>query len=141
VWWYAPMAYGGSYPKWAFHNRRGRNVNGTAATTTGGWAGGNFGGTDVGGVLYNGGASTADVAMLYFRSPYEVEHFYGTWSNGWPLMEDMTLGGISRPSGAYRFDNDANRVTAANVTVEFGGGPSTGNYTLTYDRWRVTAWD
>lgn len=142
-WAYAPLIYAGGYPNWGFANRRGYNVNGTAANATGGWAGWQCGGVDTGGVLYGANTSSAQVSMLYFRSLWEIEHYYGNWTNGtWPLMEDMTLGMVSRPAGQYRVDGTNGVRCDPNVMYcHLGGAGNATQPRLTYEKIRFTVWD
>jgi hypothetical protein len=129
-----------SYPDCGFLNRR-------AQTTwqCGGW----YNGTENTNTQVNSSGATEDVSLIYFRSPWECEHYRGTWNNitGWPLMEDMTFGGVTKLFlGVWaRFDSAVNRNklnTLANGQFQLllvGGGNNTNSMVL--ERSRITAWE
>jgi hypothetical protein len=150
VFWYAPLI-DFDYADAGFYNRRSRNSQATNNDATGGWVAGCwYAGSENGTVQAGGVGASEDVGLLYFRSPWECEHYRGTWNNvtGWPLMEDMTWGGISRLySGVItRYDATLARSklnTLANMRfAPMSGGQAANNaFTITCERARITSWD
>lgn len=136
--WYLPGIFAGGYPSYGLYTRR--VINGTAWNINGGmWYAG-----ESGNPLYLSGTNpTADVMMLYFRSPWEVEHWYGTYTTDWPTFAQMTCGGLTRISSPFYTAGGLLGATAASVTVMVGGGGQTGtnSASLIVDRFRITTWD
>jgi hypothetical protein len=149
VFFYAPLV-DFDYADAGWFNRRARSINSTTNDATGGWAGGGwYAGAEGTGVQRNGASASEDVSLLYFRSPWEIDHYRGFWSNetGWPLMENMTYGGMTRAFAGVmtRYDATVARLkmnTLAGMRFMCGGGQSANNACwLTIERMRVTAWD
>lgn len=136
-----------AYPTLGYYARRNRNTGGAPATSTGGLVGGCWMNSNTDGLLNGGSGNTADVTMLYFRSPFECEFYYGTWSDetGWPTMESMTLGGAAHPgSNLARFDATYSYVggVLSGATVSWAGGGASNNSVIqTVRRWRITTWE
>ncbi|TXH47986.1 MAG: hypothetical protein E6Q97_25945 [Desulfurellales bacterium] len=138
--------------------RRGRNFVGTPNSSTGGYAAwtAQYGQDQTIPFLPTSPATSdwpsdtvhegsQNVLLTYFRNWTDVEFYYGTWSSGWPSMEDMTYGGTFTPSGKlyyttsiFRSNRDAKtwRICTGNA----GNGGTTGQY-ITVARTRITYWD
>ena len=136
-----------SYPTLGYYARRNRNRASAPANSTGGLGGGCWMGSDTEAQFNGGSGSTADVTLLYFRSPFECEYYYGTWSDetGWPEMKDMTLGGVAHPgSNLARFDSTYAYIggVLSGATVSWAGsGASNNSVVQTVKRWRITTWE
>ena len=135
----------GTYPKWGVSLRQNRNVNGAPNTTTGGigmsfW----WNGTEPSVSSYPG-VSTADVWMVFFRTPQVADVYYGTWSSGWPTMESMTLmGNIQMQTSQFVAASGTGPVIASQVNIDFaveGSAATSGTYEMIFDRWRITTWE
>lgn len=142
-WFYIPYFHSGAYPGYHIGNRRGYNINGTAANSTGGWASWATIGFDIGAAMYGAVTSSANVSVMYFRSLYEIEHYYGsTTTDTWPDFENLTLGGVSRPAFFSKFDaTNAVYSSPGSYTMNFGATASAAGVTITIEKWRFTSWD
>lgn len=141
------------YPNWGVGNSKCRNTWGAGNVAHGQWVGWNWNdSTHIPAKLFNTAtdANLPDVSMLFFRSPWEIEHYYGTWTNGtWPTFEAMTLGGVTRMRNSRICNTVALGIAGGdltNMTMSVGSGGmgvvTTGNssYTTT-ERYRITAFD
>jgi len=103
--------------------------------------------------VYTAIGAAANVLAMVFRSPWEVEHYYGAWSatTGWPLLSAMTHAGNSRMTGDERFvtrnppgsgDSITEIANFQNANFSFGGKAQSGlTGTFTVDRWRILGHD
>lgn len=126
--WQYVMGFDGNYPAHGFNIRK----------RTAGLFGGYWLGSEVDTQL-RGTSSGANVACMYWRSPYSVEYLYGNTVNGaWPDFESLTLGGMVNGAPSYA---NARNVDSFLLNI-CGGGYSgnTANY-MTVAGWRITTWD
>jgi hypothetical protein len=147
--WYAPLV-DFDYPDAGFMNRRNRSADNANNDATGGWVIGVwYAGTYAGGPQRNGAGASEEVSLLYFRNPWTCDHYRGSWSpeTGWPKMEDMIFGGMTRAFMGVmtRYDATVARLklnTLASARVALSGGAANfAGVTITFERMRITAWD
>lgn len=143
---YGSFEFGTAYPKWGVVLRRNKNQQGAPNTATGGlgftwWWNGDAN------VASYPGVTTADVWMAFFRTPWDVDLYYGTWSSGWPTMEAMTLWAtLQMRNSTTTLIAGQNTMTpflaSTHMLFQLGGAvATTGTFEIIFDRWRVTAWE
>ena len=131
--------------KWGVGLRsRVKNLLGAPNSATGGIASDFWWTTAVTTATYPG-VSTADVLLAYFRTPTDVDIYYGTYSGGWPTMESMTLMATMQMQTTQTVTAaNSGPVIAATVDLwwQMGGSSATsGTYEIIFDRWRITSWE
>lgn len=131
----------GTYPNNGIDMRRAKNVNG-APNTNGGAAVLEYGfqGADTAGPNL---VITCDVFMAYMRNLWQYEMYAGTYSAGWPLMENMTFVGEVNVglSTAAQPSASNTKYDAPSLWLMTLGLFSTNVANVTFDRWRITTYE
>lgn len=153
--WHYLLIWGTAYPNSYGGLRRARNQQGAPNNDTGSlvaWIG--SGGTDSYGILGASSESSSttnnahnaaeDCACIYFHNSTLWDIYYGSWSNGWPSLDNMTFGLRVNTMPTRNDMDDALYMRDPKIwNLGCGGGgysSNTGN-TLTLDRWRITVWE
>jgi hypothetical protein len=128
------------YPYWGHYDSRSRGVRGGNTASAGSlqfahW----FNGSQPGSDTFITDAA-ADVVCMYFRSPFEVDHYYGGWAGGWPSLDSMAYG------GSTSMQSYVPSVGAASTRDILSGSlvllhQAYNSAIQTYERWRLTSYD